>query len=280
MQQRAFGAVVIAAIMAGSSGVFVKHMTMSATTMSFIRTLVPTVLLGSLMWYQGTRFFRGNYRLMLGASVLNALRMYFFFTAYLYTSIGNAVIINYTWPIFVTIFSIFFLREVVSKGQLALLGLAFAGILVVYANQEFSFENRDFVGMMAALGTAITHAIGITIFKKESDNYSRTEIIFYQNCMSVVIFLPFFLYNPFPELQNWTIATSHAVLLGIIGFHFFFYGLRHLKASVASSITYLEIISALLFSYFWLHEEITVNMLVGGGLIVLSTLLLRTLRAG
>ncbi len=278
MQQRAFGAVVIAAIMAGSSGVFVKHMTMSATSISFIRTLVPTVLLGSLMWYKGIGLFRGNYRLMLGASVINALRMYFFFTAYLYTSIGNAVIISYSWPIFVAIFSIFFLGEMVTRGQFALMGMAFAGILIVYANQEFSFENQDFVGMLAALGAAVAHATAVTIFKRESDNYSRTEIIFYQNCMSVLIFLPFFLSAPFPSLQNWTLAGSHAILLGIIGFNFFFFGLKHLRASIASAIAYLEIISALLFSYFWMNEAITVNMLLGGAVIVASTLLLRYLK--
>jgi drug/metabolite transporter (DMT)-like permease len=276
MHQKAFWAVLAGAIMAGSSGVFVKHLHIPATSIAFIRTLIPAALMALWMVLQGTAFFRGNYKLMLGASALNALRLYFFFTAYLYTSIGNAVIISYTWPIFVTVFSMFFLREEVSRRQLWLLGLAFVGILIVYANQPFSFGNRDFIGMSAALGAAIMHAIGVTIFKKETDNYSRPEILFYQNCLGVLVFLPFILFNePVPTVSDWTIASGHAFFLGIIGFYFFFYGLHYLKASVASALAYVEIVSALLFSVFWMKEELTGNMMLGGAVIVLSTVLLR-----
>ena len=163
-----------------------------------------------------------------------------------------------------------------SRRQLWLLGLAFMGILTVYANQPFSFGNRDFIGMTAAMGTAIMHAISVTIFKKESDNYTRTEILFYQNCLGILIFLPFILLNePSPSPDDWTIASAHAIFLGIIGFSFFFYGLHYLKASVASALAYVEIVSALLFGVFWMKEKLTWNMLLGGGLIVLATILLR-----
>lgn len=262
--------------MAGSSGVFIKYLDIPATSISFIRTAIPTLILGLWMMWKSIPFFRGNYRVMLSASILNSVRMYLFFTAYIYTSIGNAVIISYTWPIFVTILSVIFLKEVVSKREIMLLVMAFVGIIIVYANKPLTFENRDFIGMTAALGMAAVYATTVILFKKESQNYSRWELIFYQNFASAFIFLPFILINqPLPTSFDITIAGSHAIFLGIIGFSFFFYGLRRLKASTASMIAYIEIISALCFSVFWMKEELTANMIAGGVLIVISTMLLR-----
>ena len=276
MKQAPYLAVFCAAIMAGSSGVFVKHLEIPATSMSFIRTVIPALVLGLLMYKRKIAFFRGNYPLMLTASALNAARMFLFFTAYIFTTIGNAVIITFTWPIFVTIFSMIFLKEQVSRRNIILLGVAFTGILFVYANRELSFGDNDFIGMSAALGTAIVYASSVVIFKKESANYSRTEMIFYQNLLGVFIFLPFILINrPWPGSSDIIIASSHAILLGIGAFSLFFYGLQRLKASTASAIAYIEIVSAVSFGVFWMGEDFKWNMAVGGALIVLSTALLK-----
>lgn len=279
MNQKAFLAIIAGATMAGSSGVFIKSLEIPATSISFIRTMIPTLLIGIWMMWKEIPFFKGNYKVMLSASILNALRMYLFFTAYIYTSIGNAVIISYTWPIFVTILSVLFLHERVSRREIILLTLAFIGILIVYANKPLSFESRDFIGMTAALGMAAVYAITVVLFKKESSNYSSFELIFYQNCASAFIFLPFiFINEPPPTTTDLTIAGSHAIFLGIIAFSFFFYGLKHLKASTSSMIAYVEIISAICFSVFWQKEALTWNMIVGGACIVFATILLRRSR--
>ncbi len=275
MKQRAALAVILAATMAGSSGVFVKHMEMPVTSMGFFRSLLPVLLMGGIMRYQRIPFFRGNYRLMTGISVLNVLRMYLFFTAYTYTSMGNAILISYTWPIFVNIFSAIFLKEIISRRNIILLVLAFLGIVIVSMNQPFSFENHDFIGMAAALGMALVYALTVVGFKKESHFYSPTEIIFYQNFAGVFLFLPFLFINPWPTNMDLMVSAGHSFFLGTIGFSFFFFGLRSLSASTASGLAYIEIVSALLFGIFVMNEPFTWNMAAGGALIILSTALLK-----
>ena len=161
-------AVLAAAALAGSSGVFVKYMEMPATSMAFIRTAVPVLILGVVMAIKGIALFRGNYRPMLWASFLNMLRMYLFFVAFIYGSIANVVLILFTWPIFVTILSAIFLKEIVSRKTWSLLAVAFTGIIIVFSNQELNFSNKDFIGMAAALGTAAVYAMTVVIFKKAS----------------------------------------------------------------------------------------------------------------
>ncbi len=275
MKKRAAWAVLLSSVMAGSSGVFVKYMEMPITSMGFFRMLLPSLLLGGILLWQGIPLLRGNYRLMLGMSVLNVLRMFFFFTAFRYTSMGNAILISYTWPIFTNLFSALFLKEIISRRNILLLGLSFAGIVIVYSNQPFSFANQDFVGMSAALGMALMYALTVVAYKKEADFYSPLEIIFYQNIAGVFLFLPFLFWNPWPSYSDLAISASHSLLLGVLGFYFFFYGLRHLTASTTSGLSYIEIVSALLFSVFVMHEPFTWNMALGGALIILSTALLR-----
>jgi len=268
-------AVVVAATLAGASGVFVKYMDMPATSMSFVRSAVPVSILGLIMAAKGIRLFRGNYKPMLWASVLNALRMYFFFIAFIYGSIGNVVLILFTWPISVTILSAIFLKEVITRRTRFLLALSFVGILIVFANKEINFANRDFIGMAAALITATLYAMTVVIFKKASGSYSRVELIFYQNFIGALVFLPFLLTtDPWPSQQDLIIGSSHALLLGMVGFSFFFYGLKRLPASQASILAYFEIVSALCFSVFWMKEPWTWNMILGGSIIVGTTLLL------
>lgn len=276
MRERAFLAVLVAATLAGTSGVFIKNIHIPATSMSFIRTFVPTFLMAIMMVARGVPFFRGNYPIMLVGSVLNALRMYLFFTAYIYTSIGNAVLISYTWPIFVAIIGSMYLGEKISRWNMAAMSLAFLGIMVVYANKPFSFGDRDFIGMSAALGTAVVYASSVVVFKKEAAYYKRMEIIFYQNLVGILIFLPFIITNePLPNSSDITLAVTHATLLGTMGFFMFFYGLKHLKAATASALSYIEIVSATLLGVFVMGEKLTWNMFLGGAMIIMATVLIR-----
>ncbi|MDW3651605.1 MAG: DMT family transporter [Bacteroidia bacterium] len=277
MKNKAAIAVIIGALLAGLSGFFIKSADLPPASYAFFRTTVPAVLMALWMLSQGIRFLRGNYKLMLLGSAFNAARMYFFFMAYIMTSIGNAVLISYTWPIFATLLSALILKETVSRRNIFLLFLAFSGIVLVYINKPFSFENDDFIGMSAALASAALYACSIIIFKKEADGYTRNELLFYQNLVSVFVFLPFvLLQEPPPELHDIGIASAHGFLLGTVGFAFFFYGLKYLPASTASGLTYIEVVAALLLSIFWMKEELTLNMLAGGAIILISTSLLRS----
>ncbi|MEO0341026.1 MAG: EamA family transporter, partial [Bacteroidota bacterium] len=100
----AFWAVLLAACLAGTAGLFIKNISISPVSQAWLRMGFPTLVMAFLMWWEGIPFLRGNWRKMTGISVLGTIRMVFFFAAYYYTSIGNAVIICYTFPIFVALF--------------------------------------------------------------------------------------------------------------------------------------------------------------------------------
>ena len=274
--RKAFLLIVGAALLSGISGVIIKLMSIPATSMAWLRMTTPTIILGVYLVYHKRRIFKKGYKIMLLGSAFNATRMFFYFVAFIYTSISNAIIVVYTWPIFATILSAIFLKEKISTRQIILLMSSFGGILFIYGNHDFSFSNEHFIGLTAGVLAAFFYSCSIIIFKSQTSSFSPFETIFFQNSLGVLVFLPFFLTNtPAPQPLDWTLGITHGVVIGIIMFGMFFLGLRKVKASTASIITYLEIIVAISLSILVMDEQLSLQTIIGAVIIIGSTLLLR-----
>lgn len=280
MTQRATLAILLAATLAGSSGLFVKYLALPAPVLAFFRVAIPVLLAGTFMRVQGLPFRRPGLRPMLLASALNAGRMFCFFAAFRHTTVGNAIIVLYTWPVFATLFGAWLLRERITRRQAWLLGLAFLGLVTVAAGRELSFAHDDFIGMGAAVGHAMLFSLTVVIFKRESGRYRPVETIFYQNLLGVPVFLPFVLAHDGLSWLQAGVATAYAGLIGLGVFGLFFYALQHLPASRVSFLSYVEIVSATALGVMVLGESLSWHLLLGGGLIVGATLLLQRQPAG
>ena len=244
---------------------------MSTGTIAWFRALIPVLFLLPAVWRKGALEIKGNYKHMLLASVINAGRMYLYLTAYSHTSIGNAVVLFYTYPLFVTAIESWYYKRPIHKKQWIFLFLAFLGIIFTYAGKPFSFKSDDFIGMMAAVGASVGYAITVIMFKRESHNYSQNQIIIYQNIAGVVVFLPFLTSLPSAELPHLGIAIVYGIVIGVVVFKLFFYGLKFLPAATATSLMYLEVVSAILLGFLLLDEVLTWNTFVGGALILVSS---------
>lgn len=267
---------ILAGIIWGLSGIFVKYLHLPPTTVTFFRLAIPSLILLPFLLIKKIKLFHGNNKLILLASTLNAGRVYLYTVGFTFASIGNAIIILYTWPIFTTIFSILFLKEKVPKRTFFLLFIAMVGTALIYLNTEFSFSDKNFIGMTAMLSSAVIYALTVIIFKKESEKYSKYETIFYQNLIGSIIFIPFiFLNKPFPTLSQTSIGIVYGALIGLVGFIFFFSALKKLKASTVSFLSYTEVVSAIILAIIFFQEALTWNMVVGGLLIILATTLIK-----
>lgn len=269
--------VILAATIWGSSGTFIKYLNVPPEALVFLRALIPSLLFLAFLLYRRTHLFHGNMKIMMVASSLNAARMYLYVVALTYASIGNAVIMLYTWPIFASLYGILFFKEAVTAKKVLLLAMAFTGILFVYGNRGFSLSDDEVFGMSMMLLHSILYAFTVVIFKKESVNYSWQETIFYQNLVACFVFLPFIVINDFvPTLHQFSVMGLYAFLIGIVAFGLFFSALGRLETFTVSVLAYIEVISAIIFAMVFFGEALTLNMIAGGGLIISSTILLRT----
>lgn len=276
MKLNPYVAILLAASIGGANGLFIKGLSLPATSVAFFRTFVPTIILVGYFMFKKIKVFQGDYKVMLVGSLFNAARLFLFIVGFLYTSIGNGIIIFFSWPIFATIFGIFILKEKVSKKTFVLLSFAFLGLILMYVNKGISFGSKDFIGMSAMLLSAVLFALTMIIFKKESDKYSRKETIFYQNIVGAVVFLPFIFINmPLPSLEQYSLGLFYGFIIGIVSYLLFFFALKRMKMSHYSLLTYWEVPAALAFGVLFFGEVVTWNMILGGGMILLAGVLLR-----
>lgn len=278
--KKAIYAIILCALIAGNNGLLIKYLSsLSTGAIAFFRTMVPILFLAPVLFSKSNPLFSGNYKKMLLASTINVARIYLYLVAFIFTSIGNAVVLFYSWPIFVFIFETVYSNKPFKTKHVALLSLAFAGLVITYSSKAFSFGNEDIIGMVAAVLSAITYAVTILMFKSESQRYSKEQTIVYQNLVGAFFFIPFLFFIPEASLDQLGVGVFYGFLIGIVVFKLFFYGLKYLEASTASSLMYLEVVSAMVLGYFILDEKVMLNTFIGGALILVSSYFITRMNA-
>ncbi|HUQ85724.1 MAG TPA: DMT family transporter [Candidatus Limnocylindrales bacterium] len=261
--------VIIAAAIFGTAGIFVKIIDLPATTITFFRVAAPTFILFMYFGLKRQNIFKTATKMVIFISLLNALRMYLWLFAYLHTSVGNAVIILYTWPVFTVLLGPLIIKEKLTKQKLALALIAFIGIVIIFSNKEVSFGNKDFIGMLAMLVSASLSAVTTLLFKPQSKHYTKQQLVFFQNVAGAIIFLPFlFINQPYPTLSQASLASIYSALIGLVAFLLWFSALKKIKASTLAIISYTEVVSAIILGALILKEGITPNMVIGGAIIL------------
>lgn len=267
--------IVFAAMIWGTSGLCVKLLALPPTTLAFFRMAVPALITGVYLFVKKDKIIRQENRLMLVASLLNGLRMFFFFAGFTLTSIVNGVLMLYTWPIFATLFSALLLKEKVALQQWLLLLVSFTGIVLIYAEERISFHSNDFLGMSSMLVAGMVYSLTVIIFKRCSAKSTKSESLFFQNLVGGIFFLPFFLVNqPLPTVGKMGAASLYSVMIGLVAFGLFFSALKNLSASKASALAYIEVVVAFVLGIAVYGESISVTGFLGGILIVVSAFLM------
>lgn len=270
MKLRYYLAVILATSSGGFTGVLVKWLHIAPLPVTFFRLAVPSVVLFCYLKFKGVKVFGGNYKILSLASFLNGGRLFLYYLAYFYTSVAYGVVVLYTYPVFLTVFGVLFLKEKITRRTAGLIAVAFLGTVIISAGQWQSFSARDIIGLSAMLLSAIIFSVSMFIFKKESVNHSEAEMVFWQNIVGAVVALAvmsvFGLHvNAYQAV--WAVLY-YGLFIGVLTFLLFFYALKRLKLSHYSVLTYWEVVSGVLFAVILLGEKITVNFVIGGLMII------------
>ena len=223
---------------------------------------------------------RSGLRNRMIASTINAVRMYFYFLAFRYTTVANAVVAVYSWPIFAAFFGRLILRERVSKRDATLLGLAFLGIPILYFPNEIegaSLSYKDGLGITAMVFSAALHALAIVLLKGSQRRSTAVETTFFQNGVGALAFgLILLLQRPSIQPHQFAAGIGLGLITGTVAFSLFFLALQNLKTARASNLAYFEVLVGVAIGTLILSEPLRWNTLVGGVLISVSVMLSRS----
>lgn len=268
---------ILAILILGSAGAFIKTMNLPPIALTFFRTAIPTVLLfGYFKLIVRAQLFRYSVKWLMVGSLLNAARLLLFIASYSYTSIVNAIVIFYTWPVFTVLYSRIWLKEPIPRRNQFLLFLPLVGIIIIFSDQQITTSERDLIGMSAMLLSSVLYAFTVLIFKRTSQEYTGFETVFFQNLVGGFIFLPFALpYFNEIDLPTYGLISIFSVSIGVLAFGMFFQALRKMRASTLSYLAYLEVVIASLYGLLLFDETVTVQFIIGAALIIVATLLFK-----
>ena len=251
----------------------------------FFRLVVSSVFLYFVLRLMGKleRIKKEHYALFLLSALLNPF-LYFMGESHglqLVSPTISAVIIA-TIPVFTPVFARFFLKEHLSKLNIAGLIISFAGVLRMLVMKDFSLSADPFgvLYLFGAVASAIVYGI---ILKKLTLLYNALTIVWIQNFIGLFYFIPVILYKETDTLLYMPFSSQvilPILLLGVfsssLAFVFFTRSVRSLGIARTNIYTNMIPVFTVMFSYFLLGElqngqQFFGMMLVISGVIISQT---------
>lgn len=266
-----YGAYILSLLIFGTNGLYVSNISLSSSQTVLMRTLIGGLLLTCLVLFRGG-FDRDSVRaerkaLILGGAALG-LNWVTLFGAYKLLNVSLATLIYYVGPILVLLFSPVLFREKLSGRKILSAAVVAAGLICISGSIVLSGMNS--LGLLVAMLSALFYA-ALIIFNKKIVRTTglHTAAIELDVAFAVVLVytlctegLPRMLAGDLPYIAGLGfINTGLAYLL-------YFTGLQKLSGQSVALISYLDPVSALLFSAVFLHEAMTPVQIIGAILII------------
>lgn len=197
---------------------------------------------------------------------------------------SNAAIINLTLPVFSALLAVIYLKEKMTPGRWISFVIAIVGVTLCSLNDIFSanFSIQYLIGNALILSGVLGSGLYNTYCKKIAHKYTEIEMLFYSYIFMVVLLLPFVLYGETTTFKNIPIFTTNTwiglILLTV--FHnflsmiLFFIALKKLDAIQVALSNFLITFFGLPIAAIWLHEKLSTLSIIGGALILISTLVI------
>ena len=216
-----------------------------------------------------------NRPLLILRGLLGTLALICIFYAIRNMPLSISTVIQYTYPIFISIFAGIFINEKITKNTVLSLILGWLGILVILNQSQLANINVEieklsiFIAFFGAISTAFAY---ITV-KKLSATEDIFIIIKYFPLVSVITLFPI-------VLRNWVTPNLNDLfwIMGIgiftqLGQTFLTIGLKKLPASEASTINYLQVFFGSIWGVLFFSELININFIFGSILVLLGTII-------
>ncbi len=267
--------VIFASITWGANGIIVNYVDLSPFSIAFFRVFFAALFLLPFLFLklkEGIREATKIWKSILTLGVLLSLGWGFLFQSMKFLAIADAVLLNYTAPVFVAILGPFFLKEPIEKSTIIAISLSLIGITVI--SYQYGFQNNTFniPGVVFGLLASLLYAGFIILSKRTLVHIGSPILAFWMYLTSAILLSPSFIgTNLDLSLTSWILL----LLLGGFNTGFavtvYLEGLKSIKTQKAVILTYLEPLFSIIFGALFLFQEPTIFMLGGGSLILIAS---------
>jgi drug/metabolite transporter (DMT)-like permease len=219
--------------------------------------------------------------LLLGGVVMALVQLAYFF-AIEAIQVAAAILIQYTSPVLVVVFSALLLKDRFTAAKLAALALALGGCFLVVGGLETSLADLNLRGLAWGVTASVAFAVYTLLGERLMHRYSPWTVLLYTLLFAALTchaIDPSFDYvtegrNP----GQWARMAYVAILGTAVPFGLYFAGIDHIRASRASITATTEPLFAGAIAFFVLGETLGPLQILGGALVVGAVVLLQLKR--
>lgn len=258
----------------GGTALFSKLIPLSALDITFLRCIVAAVVLALLVKCTSKRLSlasKQDYLVAIGLGILVSLHWVTYFAAMQLSSVAIGMIAFFTYPVMTVI------AEPLLTGNRIKLADIISGVLVligvILLIPEANLGNDTSLGIAVGIVSAMLFTARNLLHKRYFSQYSGPHAMFYQTLVAVVFLGPWHQ----TELSSISLHTwGLIVLLGVIftaaPHALFTSALRQLSAKTVGLVSCLQPFYGAVLALIILREQLTLNTLIGGAIIVATAL--------
>jgi drug/metabolite transporter (DMT)-like permease len=213
--------------------------------------------------------------------ILSALSWVALFTAFTWTTVATAVLVNYIAPVLVAALTPLAIHVPSDRRIILPLALALAGTAVIVGPQALNATgSRNLFGVLLAFGAAVLYAICVLVNKRLLAGVPVGLVAFTQLTAATIALLPAAFLLPGPVGAG---GWGSVVILGVVNtglaWLLFFSGLRLVRADHVSVLTYIEPVAAVIFAALLLAEPLRWYTALGGAAVIAGGIMVARLGA-
>ncbi len=269
----------LAIMLISTSGVLGRYINLSPPVIIWTRCILGAIILGFYCWRSGIKL-RFNIRKDGWSFLLGSVFLGIHWIAYFYSlklsNVAIAMLSLFTFPVITALLGPLFFKVKFDSFQILMGIIVLIGIYFLLPN--FDFSNNYTLGVLVGVVSAFFYALRNLVLKKQLVTYHPIMLMFYQLTFITFWMWPvLFMFDISNFNTQWPALLTLALVTTAMGHTMFVMSLKHLSATTAGIISSVQPIYGIFFAYIFLDEIPSINVAIGGFLI-LTTVGLESLK--
>ena len=268
----------VAMFIFGTLAPFVRNIGVSSAELALYRAVLAAVLVGGSLLITRQKLSIGSIKkellLLLLSGAAMGINWILLFEAYQYTTVSVATLSYYFAPVIVMAVCPLLFKERLTGKQILCFILSATGLVLITG--AAGGGDRDLLGIAFGLGAAALYAT-VMLLNKSIKSVTGLHRTFVQFLSAIIVLVPYVaLTGGFTLTDLDGTGWGALFIVGLvhtgITYCMYFSALKELPGQKVAILSYIDPLVAVLVSVIWLDEGMTLPQLIGGLLILGSTL--------
>lgn len=253
----------ISALLWSLGGVFIKLISWNAMAILGLRSLFTAFIFLLIIKRPNFKFTINNLLIILCYS----LTMILFVISTKITTAANAILLQYTSPIYAAILGVWILKEKIQKLDYLFMILILLGMILFFIQ---SIERGNLLGNILAALSGVTYG-AMHVFMRRGKEESQLQCVFWGNILITVISIPFMI-NINNTFTNWVGILVLAVFQFSIPYILYCIAIKNVTALEAALIPIIEPILNPIWVLIFVGEKPGFYSILGGIIVILAVI--------